>query len=62
MDYARASRNPDAYLQAALVCVQAGNTKEAREALQTAAQLDPARVRSVIGQEPWKSLYRKLRP
>ena len=62
LDYARASRNPDAYLQAALVCVQAGNTKEAREALQTAAQLDPARVRSVIGQEPWKSLYRKLRP
>ena len=62
LEYARASRNPDAYLQAALVCVQAGNTKEAREALQTAAQLDPARVRSVIGQEPWKSLYRKLRP
>ena len=60
--YARATGSVDAYLQLAFVSVQAGSAQEAREAMKTAWQIDPARVRSLIGQEPWKSLYQKLRP
>ena len=58
--YARAAGSADAYLQLALVSAQAGDAQEAREAMKTAWQQDPARVRSLIGQEPWKSLYQKL--
>ena len=60
--YARATGSADAYLQLALICVQANDLKEARESMKTAWQIDPARVRSLIGQEPWKTLYQRLRP
>ena len=60
--YARATGNVDAYLQLALVSAQANMLKEAREAMSVAWQIDPARMRSIIGKEPWKSLYQQLRP
>jgi tetratricopeptide (TPR) repeat protein len=60
--YARATGNADAYLQLALVSAQANMLKEAREAMSVAWQIDPARMRSIIGKEPWKSLYQQLRP
>ena len=60
--YARATGNADAYLQLALISAQANMLKEAREAMSIAWQIDPARMRSIIGKEPWKSLYQQLRP